>query len=586
MTNVTPSPAEQAAQKALARMYTCIDKGKSFLLEAGAGAGKTYSLVEALRYLIKNRGSDLLRLSQKVACISYTNVASDEIASRIDRHAAIYSSTIHSFCWSLIKDFQPCLRNELPNVHSSWPEKLEESGGIGNRKIGYDEFGHRAIDDTHISIHHNDVLVLTIKLMEYSKFRNLLTNRYPILLIDEYQDTDKLIAEALKTHFLDTREGPLIGFFGDHWQKIYGTGCGKIEHTSLEVIGKEANFRSVPLIVECLNRMRPELPQHVMDPNAEGLVEVFHTNDWVGKRRTGQHWAGDLPPEVAHGYLEALKEHLIAEGWDFAPDKTKILMLTHTVLATEQGYSNIARIFPYNDAFIKKEDPHIAFFADILEPVCIAYENQRFGEMFAVLGGRTPAISSHADKVDWSKDMNKLLELRSNDTIGAVIDYLSQTNRPRLSERVERRERKLEQSGKDQSNDESSSIERLRNLRDVKYQEVIALAQFIDENTPFSTKHGVKGAEFENVLVVVGRGWNLYNFNQFLEWAGDLDTIPSNKHDAFERNRNLFYVVCSRPKRRLAILFTQELSENANTTLSNWFGAEAIHSLKIDRQNS
>ena len=27
------------------------------------------------------------------------------------------------------------------------------------------------------------------------------------------------------------------------------------------------------------------------------------------------------------------------------------------------------------------------------------------------------------------------------------------------------------------------------------------------------------GAEFENVLVVFGRGWNNYNWNDFLEWS-------------------------------------------------------------------
>jgi hypothetical protein len=36
-------------------------------------------------------------------------------------------------------------------------------------------------------------------------------------------------------------------------------------------------------------------------------------------------------------------------------------------------------------------------------------------------------------------------------------------------------------------------------LRAVSYTELIALDQFIDGHTPFATKHGVKGAEFENV---------------------------------------------------------------------------------------
>lgn len=44
------NPAEKAAREALECMYACIGTGKSFRFEAGAGAGKTYSLVKALRY--------------------------------------------------------------------------------------------------------------------------------------------------------------------------------------------------------------------------------------------------------------------------------------------------------------------------------------------------------------------------------------------------------------------------------------------------------------------------------------------------------------------------------------------------------
>ncbi|MBF0344187.1 MAG: hypothetical protein HQL06_08145 [Nitrospirae bacterium] len=108
---------------------------------------------------------------------------------------------------------------------------------------------------------------------------------------------------------------------------------------------------------------------------------------------------------------------------------------------------------------------------------------------------------------------------------------------------------------------------------------MVVLTQFIDENTPFSTKHGVKGAEFENVLVVFGRGWSQYNFNQFLEWAGQ---SSSDKQSTDERNRNLFYVVCSRPKKRLALLFTQELSNQAINTLKMWFGPETIRGMPND----
>ena len=97
---------------------------------------------------------------------------------------------------------------------------------------------------------------------------------------------------------------------------------------------------------------------------------------------------------------------------------------------------------------------------------------------------------------------------------------------------------------------------------------------------PFATKHGVKGAEFENVLVIVGRGWNKYNFGQMLEWIEP--GPPAEKIDFFENNRNLFYVACSWPKVRLAILFTQVLSANALGRLTAWFGANNIVALPAD----
>jgi len=544
------------------------------LVEAGAGSGKTHSLITALKQLIASHGVEFLRQHQKVACITYTNVAKDEILSRTDRHPAIFCDTIHGFCWSAIKDFQSQLRAELSTLEK-WQERLIESGGVGKRTIDY-SLGHRKVTDESISIHHDDVLALFVMLMRFEKFRLILVSRYPVLLIDEYQDANMDFAESLKTHFLGMKCSPLIGFFGDHWQMIYRGVCGKIEHPELHLIKKESNFRSVRPIVDVLNKMRPDLIQKVTDPSAEGFVAVYHSNGWTGERRTGAQWKDDLPADITHEYLQALVKQLAAHGWDFSPEKTKILMLTHNVLAEEQGYRNLAAAFRYNDAFTNKEDPHIAFFVDALEPVCVAYENKRFGEMFAAMGGKNPGIRSHDDKIRWALDMDALMQLRRSGTIGEVIDHLRRTQHPPLPDPVERREKELERLGAEPKFEDESPLETLHKLRGVHYTEVIALDRFLDERTPFSTKHGVKGAEFENVLVVLGRGWNLYNFNQMLEWAPD--RFPADKQDTFQRNRNLFYVACSRPKKRLALLFTQKLSSEAMLKLGAWFGEAAMHS--------
>lgn len=93
-----------------------------------------------------------------------------------------------------------------------------------------------------------------------------------------------------------------------------------------------------------------------------------------------------MPDDLAREFRTNLLARLEADGWDLSPTKTKVLMLTHNALAAEQGYPSIAAIFPRKEAFVKKEDPTIEFFADKLEPMCSAYTERRYGEMFRILG--------------------------------------------------------------------------------------------------------------------------------------------------------------------------------------------------------
>jgi len=575
MVETAVTPAEAASQKALDAMYACLEAGQSFRLEAGAGAGKTYSLVKALRFLVQRNQRLLSRRHQQIACITFTNVAKEEIEARTDRSPLIYCDTTHAFCWSLIGSFQHELRARIMAM-PVWDERITEAGGLGDATVEYN-LGHRAIRDGRVTLHHDDILALTIALMEKVKFRRLMTDRFPIILIDEYQDTNAGWVEAIKTHLLGQSGAPVFGLFGDHWQKIYGDGCGSVDHPALKEIGKEANFRSVPAVVACLNRMRPQLPQFVQDPAAPGRVRVFHTNSWLGQRQTGPHWGGDLPRVAAHDALERVKKLLQADDWDFSATKTKILMLTHRALASEQGYATLPTIFRFNDAFAKMEHPHIAFLVKELEPACEAFIDRKYGAMFDALGGSVPPIRTTADKTGWSTAMERLVVLREAGTVGAVIDHLRRVRRPRLPDAVEDREHELQSFDRNAGVDMPPALLELEAFRAVPYAEVVSLRRYHVGHSPFETKHGVKGAEFENVLVVVGRGWNIYNFREMLELAGR--EVPANRHANFERNRNLFYVVCSRAKTRLAILFTQELSADALATLENWFGADTIQRL-------
>lgn len=572
------NPAIVASQKTLSDLRTTIDENSHFRLEAGAGAGKTYSLIEGLKHLIETRANHLIRNNQQVACITYTNVAKDEISDRTDNHPLVLSDTIHGFSWSIIKSFQSKLCEFIPLLSDKWKTRVDEVGDISGFSVIYD-LGYPKIEGSNIFLHHDDVIKLMTKFLELSKFKIALKSRFPIIFIDEYQDTNKALAESLVENLILSDSGIQIGLFGDHWQKIYGSNaCGLIDNDNIKFISKNANFRSDKNIVTCLNNMRPELYQNESDPDSQGNIKVFLTNSWNGLRQTKSPWKNDLPETESHNFLMKTIKDLEDQGWSISNDNAKILMLTNNVLAKEQGYKELVSCFKDTDDYLKKNDKYIKYFLDILEPFYEFYENKQYGEMFAVLDQKLPKLEKHDNKKEWVEDLDKLKNIRSTGTIGEIIDLLYETQHPRLSPKVYN-EHEVYCSLKKKDNteldeEEVKKLKKIEKIRSVHYCEVNSLYKYVEEKTPFSTKHGVKGAEFDNVIVVLGGGWNHYNWPQMLEWWKN--GVPSGKEATFERNRNLFYVSCSRAKHNLALLFTQKLSNDAIDQLKTLFNEENI----------
>jgi DNA helicase-2/ATP-dependent DNA helicase PcrA len=581
MTNI--NPAERASSEALEQLRSCIDKGLCFRLEAGAGAGKTYSLIESIRYLISNRADELLGNRQQIACITYTNVAKNEIKNRTDHHPVIFADTIHSFCWSILQHYQVKLREHLPELGEKWKKRIDDSLGVTNQKVKY-ELGFPAVNEREITLHHDDVVALMARMLSYPKFQKLLKSKFPIVLIDEYQDTDSNLADSIVANLIDNNSGVMVGLFGDHWQKIYGSSaCGLISSKKGKIIeiGKKANFRSDRNIVQCLNRMRPDLPQAESDPSSDGTIKVFHSNNWSGVRRDGKgggHWKDDLPESNVKEYIEKTKGLMCVDGWDMSPEKTKILFLTNNLIANEQNFKNLADCFRYTDDYLKKNDKYVQFFLEVIEPTAFSYEQYQYGELLQIKKRNHPQLKCQSDKTEWLNILDRVMHARANSTIGDMLNLLMETKIPRVSSKIEESEKRYNQLVSkpidEQEEDEAKFVKKLSRLRSVEYLELVNLGEYIDEKTPFSTKHGVKGAQFDNVLVVCGRGWNQYNWNQMLEWMDG--SYPKDKQDTFERNRNLFYVSCSRAKHNLTLLFTQELSAKSITVLNRMFDKENI----------
>lgn len=74
------------------------------LVLAGPGAGKTFCLIERIRYLVEQKGIDPAR----ICAVTFTNKAAGEIATRLsgalgDRATVVTRSTIHALCVQLLR---------------------------------------------------------------------------------------------------------------------------------------------------------------------------------------------------------------------------------------------------------------------------------------------------------------------------------------------------------------------------------------------------------------------------------------------------------------------------------------------------
>jgi superfamily I DNA/RNA helicase len=97
LTEHSPSESQRAAVEA---------NLEPLLVLAGPGAGKTFCLIERIRFLVETCGFDPAR----ICAFTFTNKAAGEIASRLEktlgtRAGQIKRGTIHSFCAELLREF-------------------------------------------------------------------------------------------------------------------------------------------------------------------------------------------------------------------------------------------------------------------------------------------------------------------------------------------------------------------------------------------------------------------------------------------------------------------------------------------------
>jgi DNA helicase-2/ATP-dependent DNA helicase PcrA len=556
--------AKIEADKTDQKIIETLCSGKSFRVEAGAGSGKTYSLNKVIEWLQNNRWNEFKIKKQRGICITYTNVAVDVIASRLKPDSFIEPSTIHSFAWSAMKQYQSTLI-KLVGENNLVPKDVDIND-VNN--VTY-TLGARYVDGTTLHLFHNDVIILFSLMLDNVKFRNIFSKVYPLILIDEYQDSFKIIIDKFLSHFIRNDIGPQFVFFGDSWQTIYQQNnvCGLIDDEKIDEIPKGSNFRSAPNIVNFLNKIRPNLPQISAIDDYEGEVIVIHSNDYNGVRNTDRYFKGDLPFEILEKRLTAV-EKIFRQTIMQPEENLKILMITHRVLAAQQGYSNLLHLL--GDAFRNEEDEILMFFMNTIEPIFEALKSNNTKLLFESLGVRSYPINTKAQKQEWSSLKDKL-EYARNGIVSDVLNIAIKSKLipipPAVSEIAQNMVAAPDTPYR------NGTISDLANLA---YNEFVNGIEFLRPSAIYSTDHGVKGEEYDNVIFVIGRGWNNYNFEKYIPM--NPANISADDQSAYERNRNLFYVCCSRPKKRLVLFITTPFEGNFRAYIENLIGEDNVFS--------
>lgn len=271
--------------KADTEIEKCIEEQLCFSVIAGAGSGKTTSLVMALKLLRETEGSRLRRDDKKIACITYTNRAVEVISSRLDWDDLFQVSTLHNFLWSQVKGFKPnicqALRDHVIPEHIEKKQK-DDNGGNSKKAVAarekiialqadlesLDVVDAFKYNDTNFSdypqgqLNHDDIVSVAAYLISTNKIiRQIIGLKFPYIFVDEAQDTFTHVVEAL--NILCENEGlPIVGYFGDPMQQIYDKRAGDFTGPAGSInITKAENFRCSCKVIDLLNAFRIDVKQ-------------------------------------------------------------------------------------------------------------------------------------------------------------------------------------------------------------------------------------------------------------------------------------------------------------------------------------
>lgn len=351
--------------------YLTEEPPRSYFLFAGAGSGKTRTLVEVLRRMTgivqHETGGQLARrlrlYGRSIRVVTYTKNAVAVIKGRLGDNDLVDVSTIHAFCWELISGFNDDIRTALVAVKQAQLEK--EMAEAAAKPRGITPAKQRDLDEiradieafelTDVFIYHPDrethgagalahkhVLDVTAWMLRHRPtLQTILRDRHPIVLIDESQDTMKGMLDALMSLAEPRGSGLTLGLLGDHRQRIYTDGHSDLPSlvpVSWATPELQMNHRSQRRIVALINRIweaklegrtQPAngVEQHHRTEKSGGVVRIFvgDTSRSPEDKAAGERWCADQMRQASE-----------SDAW--SQGQYQLLALEHKLVATRGSF--------------------------------------------------------------------------------------------------------------------------------------------------------------------------------------------------------------------------------------------------------
>jgi len=616
---------------------------QSYFLFAGAGSGKTRTLVEVLRRMTgvapHERGGTLARqlrmYGRSIRVITYTKNAVAVIKGRLGDNDLVGVSTIHAFCWELISGFNDDIREALIALKQA--QYNEEMAEVAKKQKGISAAKQRDLDEIQADIEalrttdvfryhpdretfglgalaHAHVLGATAWLLKNRPtLQFILKDNYPIVLIDESQDTMKGMLDALMQLAEPRGSGLTLGLLGDHRQRIYADGHADLPALvpgSWATPELKMNHRSQRRIVTLINdiwganlegRTQPAngAQQHSRQEKTGGAVRIY-----VGDTDVSPEEKANREAWCAEQMREASGQTLWSEGG------YKLLALEHKLVATRGSFLDT-----YNAMVLL--DPNAAAPSGSGEnkgPGVVKMLLNELGQMEACVNANGGIDEFHATEVlrrhqrldDIPLDP-AARDIRINEMLEAMQKFAKACSQPAstvkgvlkpvIDGRLFAVDERLAAAFADDSpapappgrGVEESKQDRMRRgwcaLFQSPWSQLQKYRTYLAGGSALATHQVVKGSEFPHVMVVMddeSAGGFLFSYDKIFGGtelgATDRKNIAAGKETSIDRTLRLLYVTCSRAEESLALVLWSSGPEAAlrGIRASGWFAEDEV----------